>query len=80
MNVVTRVRDYLLDNVGHMTYPGNPSFHPGTQRWSVPIYCRTATGAVVIGDVELDHQGHIAFAPSREELLTRLGTAATSPS
>ena len=72
MEAVNRVRDYLLDNIGHMTYPGNASFDPRVQRWFVPIFCRTPQGAVVIGDVELDAQNHIVFAPSREELLTRL--------
>ena len=76
MEPMTRVRDYLLDNVGHMTYPGNPSFDSVAQRWFVPIYCRTERGAVVVGDVELDIQGHVVFAPSREEMLSRLDTAA----
>ena len=73
MDAVNRVRVYLLDNVGHMTYPGNASFDPAEQRWFVPIYCRTQRGAVVVGDVELDAQGHFLFAPSREEMLSRLG-------
>jgi hypothetical protein len=63
-----------------MTYPGNPSFQQGPQRWFVPIYCRTERGAVVVGDVEVDSQGHIVFAPSREEMLTRLGAMANSAS
>jgi hypothetical protein len=78
MDAVNRVRDYLLDNVGHMTYPGNASFDLAAQRWFVPIYCRTQRGPVVVGDVELDTQGHILFAPSREELLTRLEARADS--
>jgi hypothetical protein len=80
MDPMSRVRDYLLDNVGHMTYPGNASFDPSGQRWFVPIYCRTDRGAVVVGDVELDLQGHLILAPSREEMLTRLGTKAVSAS
>jgi hypothetical protein len=80
MDPVIRVRDYLLDNVGHMTYPGNASFNPAAQRWFVPIYCRTERGAVVVGDVELDPQGHIVFAPSGEEMLARLGVTARSAS
>ncbi len=72
MDPVSRVRDYLLDNVGQMTYPGNASFDPTHERWFVPILCRTERGAVAIGDAELDAHGHILFAPSREELLGRL--------
>ncbi len=72
MEAVNRVRAYLLDNVGHMTYPGNASFDPSVQRWFVPIVCRTLQGAVVIGDVQLDAQNHIVYAASREEVLTRL--------
>jgi hypothetical protein len=33
MDPVNRVRNYLVDNVGHMTYPGNASFDPDRQRW-----------------------------------------------
>lgn len=80
MDAMNRVRDYLLDNVGHLTYPGNASFDRASQRWFVPIYCRTARGAFVIGDVEVDFQGHIVFAPSREELLSRLEMMAGSAS
>jgi hypothetical protein len=80
MDSVNRVRDYLLDNVGHMTYPGNASFDPVSQRWFVPIYCHTQRGPTVVGDVEVDLQGHIVFAPSREEMLTRLGVATGSAS
>jgi len=80
MDAVNRVRNYLLDNVGHLTYPGNASFDAVAQHWFVPIYCRTQRGAVVVGDVELDANGHIVFAPSREELLTRLGATAGASS
>jgi hypothetical protein len=80
MDLGNRVRDYLLDNVGHMTFPGNASFDPAARHWFVPIYCRTERGAVVVGDVEVDQQGHIAFAPSREEMLARLAeTAGSAP-
>ena len=72
MDRVSRVRDYLLDKVGHMSYQGNPSFDAAAQRWFVPIYCRTSRGARVVGDVELDPQGHVVFAPGREEMLARL--------
>jgi hypothetical protein len=78
MDPMKRAGDFLRDNVGHMTFPGNASFDPGTQRWFVPVYCRTTRGAVVIGDVELDDQGHIVFAPSRDEFLARLAEAANS--
>jgi hypothetical protein len=78
MDPVKRAGDFLRDNRGHMTYSGHPSFDLGTPRWFVPIHCRTARGAVVIGDVELDEQGHIVFAPSRDELLSRLAEAASS--
>jgi hypothetical protein len=78
MDPVTRVKDYLLDNIGHMTYPGNASFDPDTGRWLVPVYFRAKGGDVVLGDVEVDDQGHILFAPSREQLLARLTEHVTS--
>ncbi len=73
MDPVNRVRDFLLDNVGHMTYPGRASYERVSERWFVPIFCRTERGAIVVGDIELDNQGHVVFAPSREEMLLRLG-------
>jgi hypothetical protein len=72
MDPVTRVRDYLLDNVGHLTFPGKPSFSVTDQRWYVPVCFRMEPGSVVLGDVELDKEGHLVYAPSREELLARL--------
>jgi hypothetical protein len=80
MDPMNRVKDYLLDNVGHMTYPGKPSFDPAANRWLVPICCRTDAGAVVIGDVEVDVDGHILFAPSREQMLARLRTTSSTTS
>ena len=74
MDPVARVREFLLDNIGHMTHPGPPSVDPASQHWFVPIYCRISRAQVIIGDIELDHQGHIIFAPSREEMLTRLAS------
>ncbi len=76
MDPIIRVRDYLRDNVGHMTYPGNASFDSARRHWLVPIRCRTQRGDVVVGEVELDNDGHIIFAPSREEMLARLGAPA----
>jgi hypothetical protein len=55
-----------------MTHPGQASFDSASQHWFVPVYCRTSRGQVIIGDIEVDQQGHIIFAPSREEMLTRL--------
>ena len=80
MDPMRRVRDFLLDNVGHMTHPGKASFDPGGQRWLVPILCRTGQGEVVVGDVELDRDGHIVFAPSREEMARRVGALALGSS
>ena len=76
MDPLTRVRDFLLDNVGHLTRPGNASFDPATRHWFVPVYCRTERGEVVVGDIELDHTDHIFFAPSREEMIARLAVPA----
>jgi len=72
MDPMNRVRDYLLDNVGHLTFPGKPSFCQAQQHWLVPVYCRTGRGDVVVGDVELDRDGRLLYAPSREEMLARL--------
>ncbi len=73
MYPVARVRDFLLDKVGHMTYPGTASFDPTSERWLVPIFCRTDQGSRVVGDVEVDRDGHIVFATGKEELNARLG-------
>ena len=73
MDALMCVREFLLDNVGHMVYPGQPAFDPATQRWLVPICCRTQRSDVVVGDVELDRDGHILSAPTRGEMLARLG-------
>jgi hypothetical protein len=76
MDPVTRARHFLPDNVGHLTFPGNPSFDSESQHWLVPVYCRTSRGNLAVGDMELDRDGHILFAPSKEEMLHRLEFAA----
>ena len=76
MDAMSRVRYFLLDNVGQMTYPGNASFDNVSQHWFVPIYCRTEQGSVVVGDAELDMQGHLVHAPTRDEMLERLSALA----
>ena len=78
MDPVNRVRHYLLDNIGHMTYPGNASFDAVKQRWFVPICCRTERGSIAVGDAEVDPQGRLIYVPSREEMLARL-TASAGP-
>ncbi len=78
MDPVIRVREYLLDNVGHLTYPGQASFDAASRRWFVPVYCRSDRGAIVVGDIELDSAGHILFVPSREEMLARLAAGSAT--
>ena len=73
MNPMIRTREYLIDNIGHMTYPGNLSFDPATEKWFVPICCRTERADVILGDIEVDRDGHIVYAPIRKELVARLG-------
>ncbi|HEV3448987.1 MAG TPA: hypothetical protein VG099_30400 [Gemmataceae bacterium] len=75
MDPVSRVRNYLLDNIGHMTYPGNASFDTAKQRWFVPICCRTDRGSITVGDAEVDPDGHLLYVPSREEMLARLSAS-----
>ncbi len=72
MDPVKRVGDFLRDNVGHLTRPGNASYDATSQHWFVPIYARTEGGDVAVGDVEVDRDGHIVYAPSKEELIARL--------
>jgi hypothetical protein len=80
MDPVSRARDYLLDHVGHMTFPGSASFDAVSQRWLVSVCCRTARGVVVVGDVQLDAAGHVVSAPGRDDQLARLGATAASAS
>jgi hypothetical protein len=72
MDPVKHVGDFLRDNVGQLTRPGNASYDPASQHCFVPICARTEHGDVVVGDVEVDREGHIVYAPSREELVARL--------
>jgi len=72
MDPVKIVRDYLLNNIGHLTRPGTPLLDAASNEWVVPVFCRTATGDVRVGDVTIDEDGRIARAPSREEVLETL--------
>jgi hypothetical protein len=72
MDAVTVARDYLLDRVGHLTYPGEATYDAARQLWRVAVWCRSETGAVSVGDLEIDSLGQVVHAPSREEMLSRL--------
>jgi len=76
MDPVIRVREFLLDNVGHMVRPGRSSYDQAAQCWYVPVLYRTQRGEIVVGDVELDRDGRIVFAPSREDMLARIASSA----
>jgi hypothetical protein len=79
MDPVKRAADFLLQRVGHMVHPGDARFDSLTRHWWVAICCRTESGTVGLGEIELDADGHVLSAPSREELLEhRLGASATS--
>jgi hypothetical protein len=78
METVNRVREYLLDKVGHLTYPGPAFFDAATLQWHVPVFCRSIGGSQVVGNIEIDGDGHIVRAPGREEMLARLQSAERS--
>lgn len=75
MDPVSRVCDYLLDNVGHLTRPGSATFDSVRQRWLVPILWRTQEGDVRVGEAEVDRDGRLVCVPDREAILARLATA-----
>ena len=54
MEIYEKVRKYLYDNVGHMTTPGTPRFDSKTEKWKVPVLCKTERGILIVGEFSLD--------------------------
>src|SRR5207302_2406736 len=72
VDIMQKVKSYLIDHVGDMTAPGTPVFDATLDRWRVPILCKTEKGILLIGEVLTNSAGKVLFAPSKEEMLVIL--------
>ena len=69
MEIYEKVRKYLYDNVGHMTTPGTPRFDSKTEKWKVPVLCKTERGILIVGEFSLDKNGDFINVPTKEEMV-----------
>ncbi len=60
--------EYAVMYVGDRAVEGVPSFDEQRHVWRVPILCRTSRGILLAGEMQIDEQLHIVYAPTKEEL------------
>lgn len=59
---------YLVSHVGERALADNPRFDKERKVWSVSVLCRTARGILLAGEIQLNQDLEIVYAPSKEEL------------
>lgn len=61
-------RLYLLDHLGHLLYPSKVRHDAARNRWVATIMCHTERGDLPAGAMELDDNGNVVAAPSKEQI------------
>jgi len=59
---------YLVSHVGERALADSPRFDEERKIWLVPVLCRTSRGILLAGEIQLNQNLEIVYAPSKEEL------------
>lgn len=71
-DVYNKVKNFLIDEIGNMTLPGDPKFDPLFKQWRVPVLCKTEKGVFIIGEISLNKNLDFIRIPSKEQMLKTL--------
>ncbi len=69
MEIYKKVKQYLFENIGHMTTAGTPKYDVLKNLWRVPVLCKTERGIIVVGEFSLDKEGNFVNIPTKREML-----------
>lgn len=64
-----KVVAFLIGHVGDMAMQGTPSYDAQLERWRVPIYCRTARGILLGGEIQLTKRLRIDYVTPRSDMV-----------
>lgn len=68
MEIYEKVREYLYENIGHLTTPGTPRYDLKNEKWKVPVLCKTDRGILVVGEFILGKEGDFLKIPTKNEM------------
>jgi hypothetical protein len=69
MEIYEKVRQYLYNNMGHLTTAGTPRFDNREKIWKVPVLCKTDRGIIIVGEFHIDKDGNFVDVPTKEEMM-----------
>lgn len=64
-----KVVAYLIEHVGDMAMQGTPTYDSEIDRWRVPVYCRTARGILLGGEMHLTKRLRIDYVTPRADMV-----------
>lgn len=59
---------HLIENIGNLVGPGEPVFDSKVGVWIVPIFHMSKVAVFPIGEMIVDNEGVIVYAPSEKDV------------
>jgi hypothetical protein len=79
MEIYEKVREYLYNNIGHLTTAGTPRFDNKEKIWKVPVLCKTERGVIIAGEFHINKNGDFVNVPTKEEMMKTVGLQVNKP-
>ena len=59
---------YLIENIGNLVGPGEPIFDSKIGVWVVPIFHMSKIAVFSVGEIVIDNEGNILYAPTDKDI------------
>ncbi|MBI2542633.1 MAG: hypothetical protein HYW24_00385 [Candidatus Aenigmarchaeota archaeon] len=59
---------YLIENIGNLIGPGEPIFDSKVGIWIVPVFHMSKVAVFPIGEMVIDSDGNILYAPTGKDI------------
>lgn len=59
---------YLIENIGNLVGPGEPIFDNKIGVWIVPIFHMSKIAVFPVGEIIIDNEGNILYAPADKDI------------